>query len=151
MSIKSTLALLSLLLAYGGAQAEDLKLRCSGVGTRNNLDTSFDFKSGEPRNSMRRERLPADIQVVLQDGRGDIRFPKFILPAVTSGDDGWFRIKKLSVNERKITGEVSINPLNEPELMIDRSSGDIEIGGDMGMSFSGSCNREYTGSGNRKF
>jgi hypothetical protein len=61
-----------------------------------------------------------------------------MLPPVRGGEDGWFKIKSIEVSDREIIGSVSVNPLNNPKLRIDRYAGNISISGKAG-DYTGQC------------
>lgn len=58
-----------------------------------------------------------------------IRPPNAMVPTLSSGDEGWFEIKKLEITETEITGVIRFNILNKPKIRIDRLSGNVEISG----------------------
>ncbi|MCP5380327.1 MAG: hypothetical protein H6914_07960 [Novosphingobium sp.] len=70
------------------------------------------------------------------DGR--MHVPKAIVPRLHGGDNGWFKLKKLSVTDDEISGKVAISAVNNPKFSIDRYTGKFRLSGKTGVLF-GTC------------
>ncbi len=66
--------------------------------------------------------------------------PQTMLPTFRGGENGWFKIKNLEINETEMTGSVAVNFINNPKLRIDRVTGSISISGRSG-HYAGQCAR----------
>lgn len=66
------------------------------------------------------------------------------------GKEGWWDFVKLDTSEVVIRGQISLNALNKPKIVIDRQSGEIDMRG-LGMSFQGTCERAPEATAERKF
>jgi hypothetical protein len=135
-----------MLLALLFAQAmPPLELTCGGGGVANRADTATVYGAENSGSSAwptahasHREPFEgqADIRIAGQDGR--IRLPQNMLPAIQTGDGGWFALKNLKVTDGSITGSAAVNLMNAPKVHIDRNTGTIRIDGRAG-SFDGRC------------
>lgn len=83
-------------------------------------------------------------------GGGKLKLPASLIPPISIGKDGWWDFVKLDVDSEAIRGQISLNLLNKPRVLIDRHTGDIDMRG-LGMRFQGSCERAPEGSSERKF
>lgn len=138
------------------AQALDLRLRCDGLASKLETQTSFGSVSGDVdlngssttyKTGQQRDRLLVEIN----DEGGRIRPPAVILPPLKGGGlgDGWWKLEKLVVGDTEITGKFKLNVLNNPIVRIDRTTGDIELTGYMYTKFVGRC--EVADPAERKF
>lgn len=130
-------------LGLGGpALADTTNLVCVGAvgkdatfipnGDRVNFDDSVGVRIGE-------------------DGSGEVRVPKKLLPLYRDGGkDGWYPIIKLVSGRDEITGQVRMNSNYKPKLRLDRITGRITLQGALG-DFSGSCEKYDPASTQRKF
>ena len=84
----------------------------------------------------------------MADGAARVHLPRALITAVNSGgEDGWWPVADLKVTDGAITGRLHLNLVNRPGLRIDRTTGDIDLGGDY--PFHGDC--EKAASTERKF
>lgn len=142
---------LAVLCVAPSADAQDapqrLDLVCLGAGaanrqtnsTVNSWNSNGNFGTA---NVVGNRSVPFDDQVNLwiENGEGRIRMPRAMLPAIRGGEDGWFRIKSVEIADNEIRGSISVNPINNPKLRIDRITGAISISGKAG-DYSGRCQR----------
>lgn len=128
------------------ANAVELKLRCEGLASKLETQTTFGSVSGDVdldgsstsyRTGQQRDRLLVEIN----DDGARIRPPAVMLPPLKGGGlgEGWWKIEKLVVGETEITGKFKLNVLNNPIVRIDRTTGDIEVTGYMYTRFVGRC------------
>lgn len=81
---------------------------------------------------------------------GKVKLPAALIPPISRGKDGWWDFTSLSVSDETIRGQISLNVLNHPSVVIDRHTGDIDVKG-LGMRFNGSCERAPEEAESRKF
>ena len=79
-----------------------------------------------------------EVSLWIEGDEGRIRIPSIMLPIFRGGEDGWFKLKSIKVTDREIIGSISVNPINNPKLRIDRYTGAISIAGKAG-NFTGRC------------
>ena len=137
-------------------EALALVLVCVGGGTALKPDNatvsgsqsgSYDYGRGQYNgtfqssvNGTRAEGYADQVDVEFLDGEGRIRLPRSVLPALRGGENGWFRLRDLSISDRVIEAQASVNFINKPRVHIDRTTGTISING-MNGSFVGRCER----------
>jgi len=80
------------------------------------------------------------VQLAEDGAQGRVRLPRGLTPMVSRGKEGWWDLMKLRVTDDAIRGELSLNWLNKPKLVIDRRTGDIDMRL-LGGSFAGICER----------
>jgi hypothetical protein len=88
--------------------------------------------------SKRLQQFGDQVDVRLFGGDDRIRLPRTMLPPVHGGNDGWFKLKNLKVDEHSIRGNAAVNFINSPNVFIDRVTGTISISGKAG-DYSGQC------------
>ena len=76
--------------------------------------------------------------------------PGAMLPALRGGDNGWFKLKSIVINDREITASVAVNPLNNPKMRLDRMTGSISLSGKAG-DYTGGCQKFDPEATERKF
>lgn len=151
----SSFALAALAAAQAAAQ-QPLALTCFGGGTANKatvatvqnnanvsgmVGTTPVNGSGYGTTTVtipREEAFSDQTDLRLFDGDDRIRLPRTILPLLHGGADGWFKLKDVTVDTRKIRVEVAVNFINHPKVYIDRVTGTISISGKSG-HYSGQC------------
>lgn len=134
-------------IAIAQESAQRFDLVCLGAGAANRRSTAtvsaWDSYGGfGSANVVGNRSVPFDDQVNLsiEGGEGRIRMPRAMLPILRGGENGWFRIRSIEIGEDEITGSVSVNPLNNPKLRIDRLTGAISISGKAG-DYTGVCHK----------
>lgn len=146
-----------LLLALQAATTQQpLNLTCFGSGTANkysstNVSTYGSFSgavgttpvtgSGNSYGTVttkQQQRFGDQVDVRLFAGDDRIRLPRTMLPAIHGGDDGWFKLKSVKVDQQSIRGKAAVNFMNNPNVFIDRMTGTISISGKAG-DYSGQC------------
>lgn len=158
--MRMTIATVLLLLASPGF-AQDTETRinlvCLGAGSANRASVATANvwnNSGDTAtaNIVGNRSVPFDDQVNLwvEGAEGRVRMPRAMLPAIRGGDGGWFKIKNVQFTEGEITGSVSVNPINNPKLRIDRMTGAISISGKAG-DYAGRCTRYDPATAQRQF
>lgn len=86
----------------------------------------------------RRVGFDDEVSLWIEGDEGRIRMPSIMLPIFRGGEDGWFKLKSIKLTDREIIGSISVNPINNPKLRIDRYTGAISIAGKAG-NFTGRC------------
>ena len=131
-----------------------LDLVCGGAGTANkptvitgNSNSTYSGSSGFLTGSTnatvygtRQQGFGDEVALFIENGEGRVRMPRAMLPPIRGGEDGWFKLGSVEVNEKEITASVRVNPFNNPKLRIDRYTGAISISGKAG-DYSGQCQR----------
>jgi hypothetical protein len=96
-------------------------------------------------------RINDQVLIDITGDQGRIRIPRRMLPPLHSSDsEDWRPISPLSVGDRQIRGNFSMNFINKPSVSIDRVTGRIEIAGHRDFGFRGDC-RAYDPNTERKF
>ena len=123
-----------------------LSLTCAG---RSNTVTqhsalSFLAKGGvSTRTSFGTRREEGRVLFRLADGQARVHLPSVLVTAVNSGgEDGWWPVGELKVTDDAITGRLRLNLVNKPGLHIDRTTGEIDLGG--AYPFHGDCEKAAT-------
>lgn len=151
-------------LAQESGASQRLDLMCLGGGvavkptvtnvqgsTNGSFSGSYDFGRGNFNGSYdesysgtafgTRDRQFADqVNLWIERDEGRIRMPRTMLPVLRGGENGWFRIRNIEIDAIEITGSISVNPINNPKLRIDRTTGMISISGKAG-DYVGQCER----------
>lgn len=109
------------------------------VRTMNARNNSGDYASGQSFGT-RSVGFGDQVNLWVDGSEGRIRMPRSMLPPIHGGDDGWFKLKSISVTDREITGSAAVNALNNPKVRIDRYTGMISISGKAG-DFTGKCQK----------
>jgi|GEM_PF-959315 len=78
------------------------------------------------------------LHITSEEGR--LRMPRVMLPAIRGGEDGWFELRNIEVEDGEIRAKVAVNILNRPNLRLDRYTGAISISGKAG-NYTGQCER----------
>jgi len=140
--------MLALLLMAADIDAADrLDLVCVGAGSANKQSNSSvyvqnNYGDSAWGNVVGNRSVPFDDQVNLwiEGDEGRLRMPRVMLPLIRGGDDGWFKIKSVTVGQWEITGSVAVNFMNNPKFRIDRRNGFITMSGKSG-HYSGRCSK----------
>ena len=136
-------------LAYAqGPLTGRLELACMGGGSANQVaqatanawDNNGNY-GGANIVGTRSVGFVDQVNLWIEGDEGRIRMPRSMLPAIRGGEDGWFKLKSVVVNDREITASVAVNPLNNPKVRVDRITGMISLSGKAG-DFAGRC-RKY--------
>jgi hypothetical protein len=128
-------------------QASELNLICVGGGSANKAtsgtvtgwNTSGEFASGTIRSS-RSVGFEDKVGIRIAGEEGRLRMPRTMLPPIRGGEDGWFKLKNIEYSDGEITASVSVNPLNNPKLRLDRDTGAVSLSGKAG-DFVGQCQK----------
>lgn len=120
------------LLCYGGGSAN--KMRSGSASVWNNYGDSANATTTH----MEAQGFEDQADVRIAGEEGQIRMPRAMLPLLRGGKDGWFTLKNIRVSEAEILASVSVNPINNPKLRIDRFTGTINISGKAG-DYVGRC------------
>lgn len=135
-------------LVFGESEKLTVTLLCTGSGSVKETETTYvnqRVRSGDEKSSgfgtvqstvSKSFNGTAYVEIVEPFAR--IRPPNAMVPTLSSGEDGWFEIKKLEITENEITGVVRFNVLNKPKLRIDRLTGIMTLEGGLS-SFEGEC------------
>jgi hypothetical protein len=132
-------------------QETPLMLVCGGGGSANKVTTSsaqaWDNNSntaGATITGHLSQGFQDQVDVVIDGEKSRIRMPRTMLPAVRGGEDGWFKLKNLKVNDGSFSASAAVNFINNPKIFIDRRTGTISISGRAG-DYSGRCERVEAG------
>lgn len=133
---------LTLLLLH--ASAPSLELTCGGGGLATREDVATVYGSQNSGNSAwpsvharETSRFQDRVALRVTAGETQIRLPAAMLPADQSGD-GWFRLGKLEMTDRSISGFAAVNAMSRPKVHIDRQTGAVRITGRTA-SYAGTC------------
>lgn len=101
----------------------DVKMRCEGTVTANQR-----AMAGE----VHLEASPAD---------GRVKLPNALLPPVRNGDvaNGWRPLQAVQLADADLSARIGLSVLDQPQLRLDRQTGQIELTGFGGSAFSGRC------------
>lgn len=150
---------MSLLLAMAlAAEGTDrLNLVCLGAGSANRPDNRSVYATDSDGNSAwgnitGNRAVPFDDQVNIwiENGEGQIRMPRAMLPLIRGGENGWFKLKNVEVTDADITASVAVNVINSPKLRLDRYTGNISIAGKSG-TYVGECQAYDPSKAQRRF
>ena len=159
--MRRLLLLVALALATGQAataqEATTLNLVCFGDGAANkqrggtfNAWNNYGDSASGTVTQNSREGFADQVNVQIKGGEGQLRMPRAMLPAIRGGKDGWFTLKDIKVTQADITASVSVNPLNNPKMRIDRYTGIINLSGKAG-DFVGKCQAYDPNKAERQF
>ena len=131
-------------------------LVCLGGGTAVKPDSatvsgshsgSYDYGRGQYSGSTygtvtgtRTQDYADQVDIEFNGSAGKIRLPRVVLPIFRGGENGWFELRDLEMNDRAIQANAAINFLNRPKVHIDRMTGTISITGKSG-TFVGKCQK----------
>lgn len=131
-------------------------LVCMGGGTAIKPDSatvsgshsgSYDYGRGQYSGSsqgtvtgIRAQGYADQVDVELTGSEGKIRLPRVVLPILRGGENGWFELRDLEIDDRVIQAKAAINFINRPKVHIDRMTGTISISGKSG-TFMGKCQK----------
>lgn len=142
------------------AADEPLKLNLSFNGggsvlaNQTHFENRYNFKTKKLESGVvtdtGRKQFNGSGYVEIIGSNARIKLPSPMLPLLSGGNDGWFIISDLWINDNEITGTIRINALNKPKLRIDRRSGQISISGGFS-DFSGQCDVVRNDGPSRKF
>lgn len=158
MRLTSLIALACLATsAHAQESGNRLNLICGGQGAANKQTTSnayaWDSQGGSANatvNGTRSVGFGDEVALWIEDGEGQLRMPRAMLPAIRGGDNGWFKLKSIVITDREITASVAVNAINNPKMRIDRTTGSISLSGKAG-DYSGGCEKYDPESTARKF
>ncbi|MBI0530885.1 hypothetical protein [Sphingomonas sp. TX0522] len=129
------IALLALMLAQ--AEAEPLTLVCHAsvrewTDTESSSTVAADNYGNTAAANVATRGLvnsQVDLDFELRGDTARLRIPAAMRPKISSGKDGWFDVRKLSVTDRLISGEIKFNFMNKGRFEIDRASGVLTTAG----------------------
>ncbi len=139
---------MALVVAPNAAGAQALDLVCRGTAISNETSQTYgsaqsggEYASGSAT-TIRKVRSEETLRVRIDatGSTGKVKLPRALIPLISSGKEGWWDFVKLEVTDDAIRGQVSLNVLNRPRLIIDRRTGDADVKA-LGSSFSGSCEK----------
>lgn len=90
------------------------------------------------------------VTLFVENGEGQLRMPRTMLPLIRGGNDGWFKLKSIEIKEHEITASIAVNIINNPKLRLDRFTGAISISGKAG-DYTGLCQRFDPATAQRQF
>lgn len=139
--------MISMLLAMAATMEGRLDLVCLGQGSANKQTSSSAYVTDNYGNSAwgnvvgnRSVPFADQVNLWIEGDEGRLRMPRSMLPPLRGGEDGWFKIKDLSVTDDEITGSIAVNFINNPKMIIDRRTGLIRLSGKAG-DYIGECER----------
>jgi hypothetical protein len=152
------LVLAALLAAPVVAHSEPLELVCQGTALHTEASETFADASNSYGGSasgsattFHRERSAETMRIRLDgQGGGRLKLPASLIPPISIGKDGWWDFVQLDVTDDAIHGEISLNLINKPKVVIDRHTGDIDMRG-YRIRFQGSCERAPDAAAEKKF
>lgn len=138
------------------ADARSLVLVCYGAGTKPAAATPryswnpWEHKWEWSSPGLTTKGYSSDVQIELYGDHGRIHLGKSLVPPIHSGgDNGWWDIDGLVVNDAQISGTYRLNGMNKPRFTIDRRTGRIDIRAMT--NFTGQCDMGDWGKGQRRF
>lgn len=139
---------IAMMLTTGKAEAQAtgrMELVCVGGGSAIKNDSRSAYVTDGWGNAAsgtiygtRRVGFDDEVSLWIEGDEGRIRMPSIMLPIFRGGEAGWFKLKSIKLTDREIIGSISVNPINNPKLRIDRYTGAISIAGKAG-NFTGRC------------
>ena len=134
-------------LICGGSGAANKIDQVDGYGSFNGSVSSYGHHIGDVSGSTnmtitgtRRDHFGDQVALFIENGEGRLRMPKIMLPPIRGGEDGWFKLKNIQIKDNEITASISVNPINNPKMRVDRFTGAISISGKAG-DYIGQCQR----------
>jgi hypothetical protein len=126
----------------------------SVTGNQTHFENRYNFKTKKMESSIvtdtGRKQFNGSGYVEIAGNSARIKLPSPMIPLLSGGNDGWFIVNDLWINDDEITGIIRLNALNKPKLRIDRRSGQITIAGGLS-DFSGQCDVRRPDAPTRKF
>lgn len=126
-------------------QGGSLHLMCFGGGSANKTTHgvvhAWNNQGGSTSATylgQRSQGFDDQVSLRMQGAQGRLRMPRTMLPSIRGGEDGWFKLRDVSIKPDEITASVAVNVLDNPKLRLDRYSGAISISGKSG-DYSGQC------------
>jgi hypothetical protein len=157
--VKALFATAVTLAIPSAAAAEPIDLVCHGVARTVEAQQSFGSAYGSSGNSAsgsattyRTAKSDEMLRIRIDDGgaTGKVKLPRALIPAISKGKEGWWDFVQLAVGDDAIRGQISLNVLNHPKIVIDRRTGDVDLKG-LGETFGGSCEKAPETPNERKF
>lgn len=153
-----SLFLLCLLAVPTTASAQPLDLICRGVARTTEATQTYGsaYSGGQSASGSATTYRTAKSEEMLRvrisesGAAGQVKLPRALIPPISVGKEGWWDFVKLEVGEDAIRGQISVNLVNKPKIVIDRRTGDIDLKG-FGGSFSGTCEKAPEQPEERKF
>ena len=137
------LAAMLLTMADAPAPEPPLRLSCGGYTETTTGHSALHFlaKGGLSTTTYYGSRRDAErVLFEMSDGQARIHLPRGMVTDLNSGGaDGWWPVAGLKVTDGAIRGWFRINFVNKPSFTIDRTTGDIDLGG--AYPFRGSCEK----------
>lgn len=148
--------MLAIMLLVQAAAQQPLNLTCFGGGTANKIavvtgrsNTNVSGSVGSTPYSgygnttatvygQRQQGFEDQVDIRLFAGDDRIRMPRTMLPPIRGGKNGWFKLKNVVADARSIKAKAAVNFANNPNVHIDRVTGNISISGKAG-DFAGQC------------
>ncbi len=102
-----------------------VNLQCDGTVTA----------SGKSMPSEGHVRLEADAT------EGRVRLPTALLPPTRNGDvaSGWRPLQRIDLAETSLSADVGLSLMAQPQLSLDRQTGELQLAGFGGAAFVGKC------------
>lgn len=148
--MRKSLVLIALVFApsvHAQEAGNRLNLICGGQGAANKPTTTnafaWDNAGGSANatiNGTRSIGFGDEVALWIEGSEGRLRMPRAMLPALRGGDNGWFKLKSIVVNDREITASIAVNPINNPKMRLDRMTGSISLSGKAG-DYTGGCEK----------
>ena len=130
------------LVCFGAGAANRPDVR-SGSGTFSAAGSDGSFASGNASATSygtRSQNFEDQVTLTISLEEGRLRMPRTMLPVVRGGQDGWFELRNIEVEQGELRASVAVNFMNRPRLRLDRYTGSISISGRSG-DYSGQCER----------
>ena len=146
--MRTTLPSLIALLLWGGdAAAQALTLTCEGISTKRGETTSTasgynsaGFSANVTATTPYVRDIDSSLQVEVDGSTARVHLPRTLVPPINSGgQNGWWQLTELTVDDKLISGRVRINPFNKPLVEISRISGEVTLSGLGNTNFHGRC------------
>ena len=146
------LGITACVLLAGTAAAQDeqlvITLVCTGTGTSTETQTTYVNSYQKHEDSKHavvqttgKQSYNGTAYVEINGAFARVKVPSPMLPPINSGNDGWFKVKDLFINDREVTGKLRLNGLNKPKLRIDRTTGTLSLGSGFA-DFTGQCEKQ---------
>jgi hypothetical protein len=118
--------------------AEDLQLICKGSGSKRTSGGSV-LKLNKP--------VSGSVIIKLTSGEKSIQIPSGLLPTINrianfakKDKKNKFKLKKVKISDKEISGIFMLNPISKPAIKIDRYTGILYLEG-IGGTFNGECEK----------
>lgn len=76
-----------------------------------------------------RADVPFTAQLRIESGEARMSLPAFVAPEISSSKGGWYKVKALVIDDRRITGKVVFNFISSSSFEIDRRTGTMTSAG----------------------